>query len=96
MKVQGQPDSITAYAQKMLDDLKNKNYQELQSLLDKEEKEENERERRVANVSEEERNKLEKVFGIERAAASERIVILTKKHEKAEKKLSKQLGLSYP
>jgi hypothetical protein len=73
---------------------KAQNLQELQVVLDEEEKDENEREAKLRKISNfEERAKLEEVFGIERAKASDRIKTLAKKHQIAEKALAEKLGL---
>jgi len=57
---------------------------ELLELLNTEQKIEEEREKMLENIkSDEERKRLERIFGIERAKASGRIIKLSEQHEKA-------------
>ncbi len=63
-------------------------------LLEKEQANENERQRIYASVSDEaERQRLDKIFGIERAKASEIIRAITKEHEATLALKMEQLGL---
>jgi transcription antitermination factor NusA-like protein len=62
-------------AQKQMDCLRQKHNQELLQILEEEQNNEAEREIKLKSVADEaERRRLEKIFGIERAKASERIV----------------------
>jgi Pyridoxal phosphate biosynthesis protein len=77
-----------------LEELREKNLKELKELLDTEEKIEMEREKTYQDtLVPEEKEKLDKFFGIERAKASKRIKSAAKKHKKAEKALAEKLGL---
>jgi len=66
------------------EDMKMQQNAELLELLNTEQKIEEEREKMIDKVTDsEERKRLERIFGIERAKASERIIKLSEKHEKA-------------
>jgi len=57
---------------------------ELLELLNTEQKIEEEREKMLDNIrDDEEKKRLERIFGIERAKASARIIKLSEQHEKA-------------
>lgn len=62
--------------------------------MEEEQRAEAEREAKLKEVTDEnERNRLEKIFGIERAKASERIVNASTEHERILNKEMKRLGL---
>ena len=74
--------------------MRQKNNEELLSILEEEQRAEAEREAKLREVTEEnERKRLEKIFGIERARASERIVNASAEHERALNSEMKRLGL---
>ena len=63
-------------------------------ILEDEQRNEADRENKLKQVAdEEERKRLEKIFGIERARASERIVSASAGHEKILNKEMQKLGL---
>jgi len=69
---------------KNIEELKMQQNAELLELLNTEQKIEEEREKMLNNIKEnEEKKRLEKIFGIERAKASARIIKLSEQHEKA-------------
>lgn len=66
------------------------------SVLEQEQRNEGERENKLREVNnDEERKRLEKIFGIERAKASERIVNASAEHEKILNKEMQKLGLTW-
>lgn len=69
---------------KDIEDLKMQQNAELLELLNTEQKIEEEREKMLENIKDnEEKKRLERIFGIERAKASARIIKLSEQHEKA-------------
>jgi len=81
-------------AQRAIEQLRQKNNQELLNILEEEQRSEAERESKLREISDEnERKRLEKIFGIERAKASERIVNASSEHERLLNKEMKRLGL---
>ena len=64
-------------------------------ILEEEQRNEAERENQLRQITDEnERKRLEKIFGIERAKASERIVNTSAMHEQKLYKEMKRLGLA--
>jgi hypothetical protein len=59
---------------KAVENLKQKLHKEMLDLLEAEQKKETERDEQLQNANEEEKQKLEKTFGTERAKASDRII----------------------
>lgn len=67
---------------------------ELLAILEEEQRAEADREAKLRQVSDEsERKRLEKIFGIERAKASERIVSASSQHERILNAEMEKLGL---
>ena len=65
-----------------MDELRQRNNAELLSILEEEQRNEGERDYKMREVADEnERKRIEKIFGIERARASERIVNASTEHE---------------
>lgn len=82
-------------ALRIVDELRQRNNQELLMILEEEQKNEAEREAKLREVAEEnERKRLEKIFGIERARASERIVNTSTEHEVQLRTEMRRLGLA--
>lgn len=82
-------------ALKIVDELRQRNNIELLKILEDEQRAEAEREHKLLEVSDpSERNRLEKIFGIERAKASERIVKTSTEHEIQLGIEMKRLGLA--
>jgi len=76
---------------KDIEDLKMQQNAELLELLNTEQKIEEEREKMLENIKDdEEKKRLERIFGIERAKASARIIKLSEQHEKALHSLQKK------
>lgn len=74
--------------------MKEKQNQELLRILEEEQAIEAEREKQLQEISDEtERKRLEKIFGIERGKASERIVSTSNEHERAIYQEMRNLGL---
>lgn len=81
-------------AQKQVELMRQKHNAELLAILEEEQRAEAERENKLKSVSEEnERKRLEKIFGIERAKASERIVNASSEHERILNHEMEKLGL---
>jgi hypothetical protein len=55
---------------------------ELMSILEAETSAETQREQTLATVDDIERKRLEKIYGVERARASERIISISEKHDR--------------
>jgi hypothetical protein len=69
-------------ALKLVDQIRQRNNNELLAILEEEQRNEGDREAKLRQVRDEnERKRLEKIFGIERARASERIVSASTEHE---------------
>ena len=84
-----------ADAFRIIDELRQRNNEELLTILNEEQKKEGEREAKLREVSDEaERKRLEKIFGIERAKASERIVNTSSEHEMQLTLEMRRLGLA--
>ena len=79
---------------RILDGLREKNNREILAILAEEQANESQREAKLREVRDEnEKNRLEKIFGIERARASERIVSTSDRHEAKLREEMKRLGL---
>lgn len=79
---------------KRVEMMRQQNNNELLAILEEEQKEEALREAKLREVTDEnERKRLEKIFGIERARASERIVNTSTQHEIDLSNEMKRLGL---
>ena len=79
---------------RILDGLREKNNREILAILAEEQANESQRETKLREVRDEnEKNRLEKIFGIERARASERIVSTSDRHEAKLREEMKRLGL---
>ena len=77
-----------------MEQIRQKHNQELLSILEEEQRNEADREGKLKQVTdEEERKRLEKIFGIERARASERIVNASAEHERILNREMQKLGL---
>ena len=77
-----------------IDAMRQKNNNQLLAILEEEQQKEAEREAKLREVTDEaERKRLEKIFGIERARASERIVNTSTQHEIELTKEMRRLGL---
>ena len=69
--------------------------EQLLRVLEEEQHSEQQREQMIAQVQAvTERRRLEKIFGIERAKASERIMLLTEEHEVALASKLRELGMA--
>ena len=78
----------------MIEELRHYHNQQLLRILEEEQMREAERERTVQGIKDEtERNRIEKIFGIERAKASERIVNASMEQERDLKQEMQRLGL---
>ncbi|MDR3582050.1 MAG: hypothetical protein P4L67_02120 [Candidatus Pacebacteria bacterium] len=62
---------------KLVEELRNRLHKELLGVLEFEQQKENEREELLKKATPEEQKRLEKMFGIERAKASEKIIRLS-------------------
>lgn len=81
-------------ALRILDNIREKNNREILAILAEEQANEAQREAKLREVRDEaEKNRLEKIFGIERARASERIVSTSDRHEAQLRDEMKRLGL---
>ena len=79
---------------KRIEMMRQQNNNELLAILEEEQKEEAQREVKLREITDEnERKRLEKIFGIERARASERIVNTSTQHEIDLQNEMKRLGL---
>ena len=79
---------------RILDGLREKNNREILAILAEEQTNEAQREVKLREVKDDsEKNRLEKIFGIERARASERIVNTSDRHEVLLREEMKRLGL---
>lgn len=79
---------------KRVEMMRQQNNNELLAILEEEQKEEAQREMKLREVTDEnERKRLEKIFGIERARASERIVNTSTQHEIDLQNEMKRIGL---
>ncbi len=81
-------------ALRAVDAVRERNNREILAILVEEQAKEAEREVKLRSVADEnERNRLEKIFGIERARASERIINTSSEHENILKAEMRRLGL---
>ena len=81
-------------ALRIIDGIRERNNREILSILAEEQANEAQREAKLREVKDEnEKNRLEKIFGIERARASERIVSSSDRHEVQLRDEMKRLGL---
>ena len=79
----------------IIDELRARNNAELLSILEEEQRNETGRESKLREVNDDnERKRLEKIFGIERARASERIVNASTEHEVQIRSEMRRLGLA--
>lgn len=82
-------------ALQIVDELRARNNAELLNILEDEQRNEAEREAKLSQVTDDtERRRLEKIFGIERARASERIVNASTEHELQLRSEMRRLGLA--
>jgi hypothetical protein len=81
-------------ALRVIDTIREKNNREILQILAEEQANEAQREAKLREVKDEnEKNRLEKIFGIERARASERIVGASDRHEAQLRDEMRRLGL---
>ncbi len=79
---------------KKLDEIRNAHNQELLKILEEEQSNEAGREAKLKEITDiNEKQRLEKIFGIERARASERIVKTSQQHEENIMEEMKKFGI---